>query len=305
MQLSRKLLIKKFNFPVQEQPPTSFTNLQLITDCPAGTHVLGTVPSDGWYVVRAWGGHGGQAHGGPGNEGGCKEHLCYLYSASKFLLWSANGRWTGYPNPTGHGGQGGARDPGICPGRTGNTDGPLGGGGAGGGTWDVWDQESGGGGGSASGNGGNKGSWDSGSTGPGGGGSGFIAGLDAMTASSQETEVWNLDGLTFDTLECMVLCGGGGGGCGDNGGGRSGGAGGGAWGNGGNCGGCNPGAIGPGGGSFGVGGNGVNFGAGAGAWCVRDYTRNIFTWGRGNGGGIGANAAFILSGVGLYKVLEI
>lgn len=256
MQFSKKLLVEIFPFPVSQRPPTNpvYTLIHRVTT----SNYKGVIEESGWYRIRVAavnGGSGDTAYG----SGGSIEHTCWLNRGTEYLMWGASGQITYYPAPNGHGGR-----------HANGTAGVLGGGGG------TGQGRSGGGGGSAAGNGG-AGDYRSGI---GGGGAGFIAGLNTYQPS--KTEEWSHAGLSVDTVECMVLCGGGGGARGNEGN-RSGGGGGGAWGNGGS-GVAYAGGAGPGGAGFGVGASTGQYGPGAnGAWAIRDYTTNTFRWGTGVG----------------------
>lgn len=254
MQLSKKLLVERFEFPVPGQPPAN--PVYRLVHSVTTSNYTGTIEVSGWYRIRVSAINGEPGDTAPGN-GGAIEHTCWLNRGSKYLMWGASGQITYYPSPNGHGGH-----------HANGTAGVLGGGGG------TGQDRSGGGGGSAAGNGG-AGEYRSGF---GGGGAGFIAGMNTYQPS--KTEGWSHAGFSVDTVECMILCGGGGGGRGNEGH-RSGGGGGGAWGNGGN-GFTYDGGAGPGGASFGAGASTGKYGPGAnGAWAIRDYTTNTFTSGTG------------------------
>lgn len=259
MQLSKKLLVERFEFPVPGQPPTNpvYTLIQSVTT----SNYRGVIAESGWYRIRAAAIDGLVDPNGTtsGGTAGAIEHTCWLNRGTEYLMWGASGQITYYPETSGNGGRDANGSAGV-----------LGGGGG------TGQGRSGAGGGGAAGNGGNpvyRG-------GAGGGGVGFLAGLNTYQPS--KTEEWSHAGFSVDTVECMVLCGGGGGGCGNEGY-RSGGGGGGAWGNGGN-GVAYAGGTGPGSSTFGVGASTGQYGPGAnGAWCIRDYTTNTFTSGTGAG----------------------
>ena len=254
MQFSKKLLVELFEFPVPQQPPTSYGITHEASAI--GKAYWGEIQTSGWYRVNVCAASGASGDGLAG-VGGSVAHICWLNRGTKYLMWGASGQVTYYPTPSGTGGH-----------LSNGLDGVLGGGGG------TGQGRSGGGGGGAAGNGG----MNEYRSGVGGGGAGFIAGIN--TYQPTKTESWSHAGFSVDTVECMVLCGGGGGGPGNEGY-RSGGGGGGAWGNGGG-GVAYGGGAGPGGTSFGMGASSAHYANGAnGAWCIRDYTTNTFTSGVG------------------------
>lgn len=257
MQLSKKLLVERFEFPVPGQPPANplYRLMQVVTT----SSYQGVITESGWYRIQVCAINGLVDPNGTNSGGvaGAVEKTVWLNRGTEYLMWGASGQITYYPEPNGNGGR-----------YVNGSAGVLGGGGG------TGQGRSGAGGGGAAGNGG-AGVYRGGA---GGGGAGFIAGLNTYQPS--KTEEWSHAGFSVDTVECMILCGGGGGGCGNEGY-RSGGGGGGAWGNGGN-GVAYGGGAGPGGATFGMGDSSGQYGAGAnGAWCIRDYTTNTFTSGTG------------------------
>lgn len=256
MLLSKKLLAINYPLPVLAAFPTEYETIDVAT-VSGQNYLMGTIENSGWYRITASAVTGGVNRGLNG-VGGATSRTCYLYAGTRYLMWGANGGNTGYPVPTGNAG----------------TAGKLGGGGSNG-------VGGGGGGGGAGGNGTGYG--------PGGAGVGFIAGLNLH--ANTKTETWVDDAFpefSVDTVETMVLCGGGGAGFVGSDSWRSSGGGGGAWGNGGGQNGENysaglgGGAAGPGGNTFGAGKGSVRYGGGAtGAWAIRDFTRNIHESGVG------------------------
>lgn len=250
-------------FPTVYSRPTSVSSETLVDSVSGNTYKTGTINTAGWYKITTRGETGGGqwSSAAGGATGGCViSDYVYLYSGSKYLIWGATNRYTGYPTPsTVLGGNGGQV------------------------TW----TEAGGGGGGAGNHGGHvhsDGGW-------GGGGTGCIIGIDKTKSDGTTlTESWNHAGFSVQSVECMILAGGGGGNSGDNGEPRPGGAGGGAWGNGGNNSYAN-GSSGPGGTSFGCGASNPGYwaGPGAGAWCVRDYSTS--TWSSGTGVKSGSSGA--------------
>lgn len=261
-------------FPTIATPPESINvnNGVLVAEVGYG-YKVGTIQKSGWYFINARASNGSSGYGNSGGAcGSVGDAVVYLYEGSKFLMWgpqvalnSRNARLTGYPIPTGSGSSGGG---------SGQT-GALGGGGATPGNYG----EDGGGGGGAGGHGGTEHS----DGGYGGGGGGFIAGIDTVLEYTESFAVGTV--FSVRTVECMVLCAGGGGGFGDNNTPRVGGAGGGAWGNGGSITGTGwTGGSGPGGASFGAGeskGNTNYSGGSRGAWAIRDFSTNTFLSGLG------------------------
>lgn len=257
-----KVFQGRIYFPTEKAFPSSYTET-LYAKAEGQTYQTGTINSNGWYRIatRAETGDGQWSSARGGATGGCiSDAFVWLWKDSKYIIWGANRRWTGYPTPTGnsHGN----------PWTQTAESGVLGGCGTNGCNW----TEAGGGGGGAGGHGMTRHN----DAGAGGGGTGCIIGINNKEGCL--TESWNHAGFSVTSLECMVLAGGGGSNSGDNGEPRPGGRGGGAWGNGGR----NPagwgGNAGSGpGGTWGQGENGSSAwwaGPSRGAWCFRDYTRS-------------------------------
>lgn len=266
----KKLLFGTSGYPVNINPPSSFTTQTVVDLSDQATYATGTIPSTGWYRAKIG------ASDGEANTGGYAEQIFYAYNGSKYLIWGCNGTSTGYPWPSGSGGD--------------SSYGILGGGGANSlsGTHRVGQTTvtyvGGRGGGSATGNGQTSSKGNSGS------GCGIICGIDEMDPNIvTQTEGFTDHTFSVDTVIAMVLAAGGGG-HGDHpyetspGGG---GGGGGAYGDGGrgySSSSSNQPGTGPGGQDFGKGGNGTNgavYNAGLGAWAIRDYSTNTFTSGTG------------------------
>ena len=256
-------------FPYPEDFPGTVS--ETVLDSVSGqNYKIGIIPEDGWYRIatRAESGSG-QWSSGRNATGGCvSDAIVYLYKGSKYIIWGASGRMTGYIAPSGNA---------TSPLWKSNADatGVLGGCGASGG----YSGESGGGGGGAGGHG----TWRHSDAGYGGGGTGCIVGLEHD--GNTLTEEWNHGGFGVKSVEAMVLAGGGGSNAGDNDEPRTGGSGGGAWGNGGTSQYNGAYGVGPGGETFGKGesNNGWGYWAGParGAWAVRDYTKGRFDCGVG------------------------
>lgn len=256
-------------FPYPEDFPGTVS--ETVLDSVSGqNYKIGIIPEDGWYRIatRAESGSG-QWSSGRNATGGCvSDAIVYLYKGSKYIIWGASGRMTGYIAPSGNA---------TSPHWKSNADatGVLGGAGASGG----YSGESGSGGGGAGGHG----TWRHDDAGYGGGGTGCIVGLEHN--GNTLTEEWNHGGFGVKSVEAMVLAGGGGSNAGDNDEPRTGGSGGGAWGNGGTSQYNGAYGVGPGGETFGKGesNNGWGYWAGParGAWAVRDYTKGRFDCGVG------------------------
>lgn len=276
----------KYIFPVIYKEPLE--SEEVVLDSVSGqNYKIGIIPEDGWYRIatRAESGSG-QWSSGRNATGGCvSDAIVYLYKDSKYIIWGASGRMTGYIAPSGNA---------SSPLWKSNADatGVLGGCGASGG----YSGESGGGGGGAGGHG----TWRHSDAGYGGGGTGCIVGLEHD--GNTLTEEWNHGGFGVKSVEAMVLAGGGGSNPGDNGEPRTGGSGGGAWGNGGTSQYNSAYGVGPGGESFGKGesNNGWGYWAGParGAWAVRDYTKGRFDCGVG----IKANNSCGIGNTFIYKI---
>lgn len=250
----------KYIFPVVYNEPLE--SEEVVFDSVSGqNYKIGIIPEDGWYRIatRAETGVGGTG----GGSGGCvSDALVFLYKDSKYIIWGASGRLTGYIQPSGKSS--------AAQGDTSAENGVLGGNGGTSRYSMLGRAYYGPGGGGAAGHGNYIKPTDFG-----GGGTGCIVGLehDGQTL----TEEWSHGGFGVKSVECMVLAGGGGA-CDTKG---AGGGGGGAWGNGG--------SSDVGGSGFGSGPGGNSFGraesftvvGGRGAWAVRDYSNPRFDWGVG------------------------
>lgn len=273
----------KYIFPVIYKEPLE--SEEVVLDSVSGrNYKIGIIPEDGWYRIatRAESGHGGYPGGA---SGGCvSDAIVFLYKDSKYIIWGASGRFTGYIQPSGK------QTSNVWNG--GAEDGVLGGSGGTGGN----SGESGSGGGGAGGHG----AYYNPESGYGGGGTGCIVGLEHNGQTL--TEEWSHGGFEVKSVECMVLAGGGGSGTGDNGEPRTGGAGGGAWGNGGVSAYRYAYGRGPGGETFGKGESNSGWGWWAGpargAWCVRDYTNPRFDCGVGVKSGSSCN----IGSTFIYKI---
>lgn len=254
----------KYIFPVIYKEPLE--SEEVVLDSVSGqNYKIGIIPEDGWYRIATHAETGvGTGSGASGASGGCvSDAIVFLYKDSKYIIWGASGRLTGYIQPSGN----------SSAESTVFEDGVLGGAGG-------YSQTSGHVGGGAGGNGGN-GSADASADVGGGGGTGCIVGLEH--GGQTLTEEWSHSGFSVKSVECMVLAGGGG----SQFIGKSSfisifwgvGAGGGAWGNGGS--GDGKYGIGPGGENFGKGQSVSGRTPGAGAWAVRDYSNPRFDWGVG------------------------
>ena len=268
----KKLLFGTSGYPVNINPPSSFTTQTVVDLSSQATYATGTIPSTGWYRAKIG------AADGDADTGGYAEQIFYAYNGSKYLIWGCNGTSTGYPWPSGNGGD--------------DSYGILGGGGATSisGLVNNVQKIGGKGGGSATGNGisGSASLTDSGA------GCGIICGIDEIDPNiTTQTESFADHTFSVDTVVAMVLAAGGGGqGNGTGVGAASaggGGGGGGAYGDGGRAyvtfSDRNLPGTGPGGQTLGTGGNGqggaVIHNGGLGAWCIRDYSTNTFTSGTG------------------------
>lgn len=259
-----------YDFPTKAPYPEVLADLEIVDSVSGQNYKIGVIQDDGWYRIatRAETGSGQWCSYRGGASGGCiSDAIVWLYAGSKYIIWGANERWTGYISPSGNS---------SSPVWKSNADtgmGVLGGGGACG----NYSGESGGGGGGAGGHGTLRHT----DAGYGGGGTGCIVGIDHDGPTL--TQAWNHGGFSVTSVECMVLAGGGGSPAGDNHEPRTGGAGGGAWGRGGHASYNNTCGQGPGG-DWGRGedsGGGYWAGPTRGAWCVRDYSRNRFEYGYG------------------------
>lgn len=306
-----KLIMGVNMFPTGIGLPGSYTTQTIVSLSGSATYRTGVLSDTGWYRVKIGAADGGTAINA--GKGGYASQIFYAYSGTKYIIWGCHGATTGYPNPSGNGGD-------STTSATPATSGALGGGGAQGGgrTYVFFNPNQtivaygGPGGGSAMGNGGAS---NSSAAPSGGAGSGFICGMDKMgTTLATETESFSDTAFSVDSVIAMVLAGGGG-----ANGGSGGGGGGGAWGNGGDGASWTgqavgsstvwspstiPGATGPGGTSFGAGTSGTNRymtktsaagvspptysstggDGGNGGWCIRDYSTNTFSSGSGANG---------------------
>lgn len=259
-----------YDFPTKAPYPEVLADLEIVDSVSGQNYKIGVIQDDGWYRIatRAETGSGQWCGYRGGASGGCiSDAIVWLYAGSKYIIWGANERWTGYISPSGN-----SSSP-VWKSDADTGMGVLGGGGACG----NYSGESGGGGGGAGGHGTLRHT----DAGYGGGGTGCIVGIDHDGPTL--TQAWNHGGFSVTSVECMVLAGGGGSPAGDNHEPRTGGAGGGAWGRGGHASYNNTCGQGPGG-DWGRGedsGGGYWAGPTRGAWCVRDYSRNRFEYGYG------------------------